>query len=694
MNIEDLDEEIINNIPKWEKTTRNDGGRNFAEAQFSLANVSIKLGYTEEAISLWSNIERRDDAEIFAGAKLNVAHVLHENGQLYEAINEWSQINRSDGSVLYARAQFNIGTTLRSNNKDEKALEVWQKIRRSDDIESYVKAQFSIGVILSENWKVDEAISIWQNIKRSDNCEIYANAKFNIGCALNEKGDTKGALSAWSSIKRTDNKENYAKAKIKIGFLLEKELDHEGAISEWSKIERSDDLEAYAVARSNIGYLSIGDSQTSIKAWSSIKETDDSKIYAHAQFNIGISLINESQDEDILTAKQNFVESSKSYPYESYCYIQICNLLLEKKSMHFGKKLQNFLEEIILITKELTLDVSNLEVNEQDFERKLAHYTGTHTTNILLNTNNEKKVAGSFRLNTINNVNDPSEGKILNSYLSEDGEAFYSPEFDERFQAFISCFTFNHDSLNQFRLYGKKDNQEASGISLVFNRSFFQSKNFIGGVSFLSSLNNTQGLSIKNSQSDKLKVNRVGKLITRKIKTKPVMRCIYIEPISEYVQLAQRNRLTFYREFEDEELSEDMWNEYQKGMDEKTRNIKASLKKLKNIYQDIKTVSKEYLYEYADLIDKTLLPLKYLIKHSAFQEEQECRMIYISSLDSPEVQMDFGSFLYVEYEADVKSHLDKIYIAPAATQYQPYLAKLLCDTDVKIELSNNPYRQT
>ncbi|MGP5552639.1 hypothetical protein ACTXNR_05470, partial [Psychrobacter celer] len=95
-----------------------------------------------------------------------------------------------------------------------------------------------------------------------------------------------------------------------------------------------------------------------------------------------------------------------------------------------------------------------------------------------------------------------------------------------------------------------------------------------------------------------------------------------------------------------------------------------------------------------NLLNEILLPLKYLIKHSAFQEEQECRMVYMTSLDDEKVQMDFGKFLYVEYEADVKSNLDKIYIAPAAIQYQPYLAKLLCNTNVKIELSNNPYRQT
>ena len=93
------------------------------------------------------------------------------------------------------------------------------------------------------------------------------------------------------------------------------------------------------------------------------------------------------------------------------------------------------------------------------------------------------------------------------------------------------------------------------------------------------------------------------------------------------------------------------------------------------------------------LLEMIILPFKYLIKHSAFQEEQECRMVYITSLDDPKVKMNFGKFLYVEYEPEVKAHLDKIYIAPAATQYQPYLAKLLCDTNVKIEPSNNPYRQ-
>ena len=123
---------------------------------------------------------------------------------------------------------------------------------------------------------------------------------------------------------------------------------------------------------------------------------------------------------------------------------------------------------------------------EQSSERKLAHYTSTDVADILLSKNNNKNMAGNLRLNTISNMNDPSEGRLLEVFLNDQKNMIYSAlDFDERFHAFFSCFTFNHDSLNQFRLYGKKDYQEASGVSLVFNQNFFQTIS-LGGLSFLS----------------------------------------------------------------------------------------------------------------------------------------------------------------------------------------------------------------
>ncbi|WP_416376684.1 DUF2971 domain-containing protein [Psychrobacter sp. Choline-02u-13] len=172
------------------------------------------------------------------------------------------------------------------------------------------------------------------------------------------------------------------------------------------------------------------------------------------------------------------------------------------------------------------------------------------------------------------------------------------------------------------------------------------------------------------------------------------MRCIYIDPKSGFVQIAHRSRITFYREFEEKDSPEQKWVDYKKIIDDKNDKISKLLESLRKCYKNTKQNFREYYIENLELVEEILLPLNYIIKHSAFQEEQECRMIYITSLKDPKVQMSFGKFLYVNYEINVKDNLDKIYIAPAAGQFQPYLAKLLCDTEVKIELSNNPYRQT
>ena len=406
--------------------------------------------------------------------------------------------------------------------------------------------------------------------------------------------------------------------------------------------------------------------------------------------------------DDYLKALELFELIGGPYSYQSSCYENICKLKMNSETKKIGEMSDNLrgkVEEIIDILK---LDFLPLSEEEQAPERKLAHYTGTYTTNKLLFKEDEKDRPSAFRLNTINNVNDPSEGQLLSNHLEGMKEtSFYTPDFDDKLHAFISCFTFNHDSLNQFRLYGKQDNKEASGVSLVFNKDFFEEYK---PQASMSNIYVSKKIKDIDDDSDEQKDNKD----IKRVEKQPVMRCVYIDPTSDYIHLAQRNRLTFFREFGRENLeggsipkAEIECTEYENYIDKKTEDFREAFVELKSIYNDaidkkksLKKLSKEDSDKIDSLLDMIILPLKYLVKHSAFQEEQECRMVYITSLDDPKVQMDFGKFLYVEYEPEVKAHLDKIYIAPAATQYQPYLAKLLCDTNVKIELSNNPYRQT
>ncbi len=604
-----------------------------------------------------------------------------------------------DGDEEYAFEQLRKGNLLYENSKTKEALIAWHSINKNDIREVFVAAQWNISINLMENDDIEKALPIWRSIKKSDGSEFYAQAQWNIGLSFDNAGNIGEAMRIWSYIEKTEDSSAYAAAQLNIGLILFGIGYVEAAIKIWSGIERSYNSEKYVKAKwmSGLALVTLNENKEALSEWHEIKATDGHDIYAQAQYKIGEILTNDSNLKNYTEAELAFNNAEKHFPYEVYCYKKVCNLLLKLDSESIGEKILLLLVNTLKIVEILKLDFNQDSKDEKPPERKLAHYTSTEVANILLNEEDKKKQAGYLRLNTISNMNDPSEGLLLRSFLEENKALTYNvSEFDERSHAFFSCFTFNHDSLNQFRLYGKKNFQEASGVSFVFNKEFFQSDNLLGGLTYLFFHEKTDKI-----YDDGSKVKQINKDLKsmessknkKRINKQSVMRCVYIDPASDYIQLAQRNRLTFHREFKISEHPEKKWQEYKKSIDTLTTTVAELLNILKEDYQYIRDEYKEFFKENSELIDKILLPLKYLIKHSAFQEEQECRMIYITSLSDEKVQMVYGDFLYVEYESNVKNYLNKVYIAPAATQYQPYLAKLLCNTNVKIELSNNPYRQ-
>lgn len=433
--------------------------------------------------------------------------------------------------------------------------------------------------------------------------------------------------------------------------------------------------------------------ELAFEALKNIRDVKETRNFNYIFLRIAQLYIVDLEKRDTSKAAFALNLCKSTHCYEVNCYLKICALLDDAKTKVIG---EYYLELFIILIEAHSLLVINYNhEKEKSPERKLAHYTNTNVANILLN--NELDDPKYIRLNTISNVNDPSEGQLLELLLDDKGSDYNESYFNKDFHAFISCFTLNHDSLNQFRLYGKKDNKEASGISIVFKGSFFQKDKF-SGMSFLSvgsKKEHNAGVDYSNATIEK------NISIEEDSNKYLVMRCVYVDPKSDYIQLAHRDRLTFYREFDDKSLAESSWETYQNEIKEKSKDFGDYFYKIKVAYRKILNEKKalsssdEKSEKYCEkLLDEILLPLKYLIKHSAFQEEQECRMVYITSLEDTKVKMIYGEALYVDYELNVRDYLDKVYIAPAATQYQPYLAKLLCNTDVKIELSNNPYRQT
>ncbi|MGP5175185.1 tetratricopeptide repeat protein [Psychrobacter immobilis] len=746
MNVDDkkiINPSIWKEIEQLQKITRNKhGNKRFAVAQVSIGYKLKQEKELEGASEVLSNVKQLDGFEVYAEAQYLLGDIAESNQRLEKALECWANIKNKDNPEIYILSQYSMGMVFEKQGEFEKALKSWINVEQSKDQKLSSVAKNSIGTILLNQGDIKGALDKWKEIECSIDSHGYATAQYSIGSLLKYRlGDVVNALKAWRKIKRSHSLEFYALAQHSIGIVLENEGETEEALNVWKNVEINDYPEVYTAIQFGIGLLlkgRKGDIKGALVAWNNAllswhdpKYQKDIELYNAIQFQIGKAYIEKykhqnltnkiyykdygsyskifeyigfykyslyNQDfQSLILAKQTFDSFKSNYSHEVSCYKKICELLISVSERRMGNKYLYLFEVTLNIVNILKVNFENKDTG--GYERKLAHYTSVDVTNILLNDDIEKR-AGFLRLNTISNMNDPSEGQLLEAFLNNEEDIIYnSPEFDEKFHAFFSCFTFNHDSLNQFRLYGKKDYKEASGISLVFNRKFFQNGD-VGGLSFVANSAKLERELVRSS-ADAISCNSRKTDSYEYMKKQPVMRCVYIDPKSGYIQLAQRNRLTFYREFSKINEISESWSLYQEHIREKTEEFSISLQKLKRLYGDLsfekeklKKVGIKLSHSYEILLDEILLPLKYLIKHSAFQEEQECRMIYITSLKDPEVKMDFGKFLYVEYEAEVKKHLDKIYIAPAATQYQPYLAKLLCDTNVKIELSNNPYRQT
>ena len=622
---------------------------------------------------------------------LNEGVALTEQGKLDESIAIFKNIGRKDSSELYAKAQFLLGTTLKKKGASKEAIKAYKNVKSEDSPEFYAKAQFNLGVIHGEKGDLEEAIAMFQNGKYKDSPEVYANAQLNLGFFLGKKGEIEKAITAYQNVEHHISPFAYAMMRNNLGTILGQKGEIEKSINIFKDIKRKDNPKAYAYAQFNlsISFKKKGYIKEAIDSLKRIKHEDSPETYSHAQFKLGEIY---KKQEKPKTAIKHYYKSCEYFYFEANVNINI--LKINKK------KIRSMLFNINETSSKL---IDNLRISSSlEDELKFSHYTQSSIAWNIINK------LSAFRLGLIKNVNDPMEGLTLHKFLQQscllpEGFFNHSKTTTPSEYVFISCFTFNHDSLNQFRLYGKENNQEASGVSMVFPRDFFNfsSKNHINSI-----------IDFKdNKVSDNLKEQKDNKENNlddkNNLSRQPLYRCVYIEPYIGYVSLARRDKATFYRELyaggkSIEEISkeaDDRWTNYISSITNKEKETKEYLKHISNEIKEIsrlKKISEEekkYIFEVLHFI---LLPLQYLVKHAAFEEEQECRMIYITSLDNKKIQLDWESKqVYIEYEPKVNDYLDKIYLSPGALIYEDFFRHELDDPNnpkKRVRISSNPFR--
>ena len=529
--------------------------------------------------------------------------------------------------------------------------------------------------------------------------QMSAQERLDLEMSYLEEGRFDEAIAAWSKITRDDDPKTYARAQFSLGITYYTRGKLDDAIAAWSKITRDDDPETYAGAQFNLGlaYAESGKRKQAIKTWSNIRrEEADPETYARAQFNIG--KIYEDKG-DLERAKEAYCNAQDFfyYNYERVKRILECPPKVIKKLRGIAENTDEVLKSLQIIP---------------DFESQVAHYSRASTAFTLLEKKRKDQNPSHFRLSTIRGVNDPTEGLVLGKYWAQQGisETIHTNDT----ATFISCFTFNHDSLNQFRLYGKENGQEATGVSLVFKEEFFSDQSdtleFIAAPSIdpPSKLGKDSSNETEKSESNKL----IGK--------STLYRCIYLDPETGYLTLAQRDKSTFYRE--NKKTAKDQWNEYSTKISEIKKSVKnclfydnnSVLSMLKSISEELEeskapeeshTYGIEEKQKILEAIRFILLPLQYLVKHIAFQEEQECRIMYTTHLHDEKIHHDWEKqWMYVEYEEPVLPRIDKIYLSPGSAKYQDFFRILLDqkeddepdkkedENESKVRISQNPFR--
>ena len=337
----------------------------------------------------------------------------------------------------------------------------------------------------------------------------------------------------------------------------------------------------------------------------------------------------------------------------------------------------------------------------------ISHYTGTDTLDaICLYTNNnsnplendKENFKGKIRLSTITPANDPEEGNILSKVLCNlINGTVPTNKGSKKFAVLQTSLTLCEDSLTMLRFYGKKDYVEGSGVNIVFKNSYFVDNI----TSSFSHGQNKHQFSSNIDENSNIFINKTEKIDIEK-------KCLYwilyydsksnfliFNPISKYqAQIVDLNKESIDWKPIKPPLSNS--DEALKAYyDLVGDNIKFSINQMvKTINTIIASINKKII----ETIDDLLFYIKYLFKDEAFSDEQELRLMSISSMGNS-TMLDFHRKLYENYvpiSENGYNYIKKIIFGPNAkdcditVEYYRHVAAI-SNKNIEIYKSHAPF---
>jgi len=608
----------------------------------------------------------------------------------------------------YPNAYYNMGLTYMQKEDYDKTIENYQKaIDKKHDESAHIYNE--MGIIYHYKHDYKKAIEFYN--KAIEINSEYADAYHNMGLAYGQKEDYINQITCFQKAMEL-NYPDPIRALYNIAHIYSKIQDYDKAIESLQKtLILNPDL-AFIYCAMGDAYNNKLDFDNAIKYYMKsveyfLKEDkhptfngeDNEEDYVEEIYK-SIGYIHEKRGDlkkackfykksgikDILEMLIHFDKDNRQKVIEQ----NILNDLLNDDN-HFKSTVANVKDEkkykIAYIQSIYIIGLLYIDDNK---EKIVAHYREKDLLKRML-FKEGKKEASKFRLNTISNTdsNDDTEGIVLNGYLFGN-ETIIDDNKKNQYQAFVASFTFNHDSLTQFRLYGKDNYKECTGVSIVFNDSFFeesaklatssQNKFIYRDMTEWASKNTPELLKsfehLKTSEKPYVKI--IGKLGSKEDKC-ALFRCIYIYPkTNKVISLGCKENLLFYREGN---ISEG--KEYNIKMENLIENVSDELDKLRKQIKGLDNYT----------VSQLLINLRYLTKNSAFIDERECRIVKIAdTYDKVKVkQYENKEKKYIEY-MEIGQHIKEIYFGPLAAEMDVIQNRLLSE-GLKIECkkSENPF---
>ena len=671
---------------------KNDSRQAYAKAQCQLGTIyQNHKNDIEQAEYYYLLVEKNDNRQYYAKAQCQLGTIYqnHKN-DIEQAEYYYLLVEKNDNRQYYAKAQYMLGYIYHYHKDDiEQAEYYYLLVEKNDNRQYYAKAQYMLGYIYHYHKDdIELAEHYYQLVEKNDNRQAYAKAQCQLGIIYQfDKNDIEHAEHYYRLVEKNDDRQAYTNAQYLLGIIYQYDKnDIEQAECHYQLVEKNDELKAYTRAQFNLGIIHSDDPQLASKYYLQACYSKEAWVASRANLQLGNIAYFAKKDLNLQSPKYYYQKVTyTSQSFKAYITAQVMLVLLNSGHNQLFKSIKEQDEQVIepiCKIRKLTVDIQKqllvdfkldkkLNEQEQQFERSVAHYTKPGVLFNLL-----KNEPSDFRLNVVDFMNDPTENQLLSNWLEIKSDS------NNDIKSFLASFSFNHNSLNQFRLYGNENNIVGSSVSIVFNQQFF-------GSDVNRSINDDSINSLNQNFTSKLTANtdmlNKAKNDTKILKdndTTPLhplslFRCVYFDPETNYISIAKRNLYSFYLEHKDCEpkLVNSKWQNYIKLLDEKNKisdirkllqQIREQIKKLKN-NKRIQVIS-----NLDQLISLALMPISCLIKHAAFEDEDECRIIYITHIADEKIQAphDYASAnsLFINY-AKIEEYIDKIYLGP---QCQPY----------------------